>query len=191
MSSALMVLRRFSEASLRGWFAAVTAITSPGMCSSSLRISVMSVYPRVRTMGVTRALDVRNWGLSWVLTPRLGGVTAPEITMADTFLPRARSISASACLMVPMMSFSDATMGVRFSEAVMSVAGGGDRKRQGVRSRSGTSPPGTENPLNGACARQTVHALSRTLSTASETTSSMNPMNLPESPDSSDSCIAS
>ena len=42
-SSAFMVLMRFSDASLRGWFAAVIAITSPGACSSSLYERVTSV----------------------------------------------------------------------------------------------------------------------------------------------------
>ena len=144
--STFMVLMRFSDASFRGWLAAVIAMTSPGTCSSSLYDRVTSVYPSVRTIGTTSTLDVRNWGLSCVLTLRLGGVAEPDMTMADVFLPRALSISATACSMVPMRSSSDASMPCRFPGPLMSVAGGGDRTAHRGFWRSGTCGGGSENP---------------------------------------------
>ena len=124
--SDLIVLMRFSEASLSGWLAAVIEMTSPGACSSILYDSVMSLYPRVRAIGTTSALEVRNWGLSCVLTPRRGGMVRPEITVADILLPRARSSSATDLSMVSIISVSDALMMDRFPVVFKSVAGGGN-----------------------------------------------------------------
>lgn len=116
--SALIAPMSFSDASLRGWLAAVMAMTRSGVCSSSSRMSVTSVYPSVRTIGATSTLAVRNWGPSCVVTPLLGGADAPEMTIAEILLPRTESISETARPIVSTTSVSDATMGFRFRRSV-------------------------------------------------------------------------
>lgn len=111
-------------ASDSGWFTGTVAMTNPGMCSISRRMSVTSVYPSTLTIGDTRTLDVRNWGPSCVLTPLRGGIIDPEMTMADTLSPRTSSSSDTALSITSIMSASDAPIGIRFEGYFIGVSEG-------------------------------------------------------------------